>query len=105
MTPDGFDRLRRRTPTAPGPRVTRRSGPPDPEGKRALFSVVEQPPPFGAFTMTCGSCGQSSVLGARQALRLALPSVHLPLLRRGHPSWMRCPVCERRTWVRMAVRF
>jgi hypothetical protein len=35
---------------------------------------------------------------------MALPSVHLPLVRRGHPSWMRCPACARRTWVRLGLR-
>ena len=39
----------------------------------------------------------------RQLVSLALPSVHLPFVRRGHPSWMRCPACSRRTWVKVVI--
>ncbi len=99
----GFDRLRRRDGAGPDPR--RVSAPRDPLGTRALYSAVEtQRPAFGAVSVACSSCGGTSVLGASRALRLAVPSVHLPLLRREHPSWMRCPGCGRRTWVRVSVR-
>ena len=96
-TPAGFDRLRTRT----GRRDVR--APADPQGKQALYSVTEQPPVPGAVTVDCSSCGERSVVTPRQLVTLALPSVHLPLLRRGHPSWMRCPACRRRTWVRVAL--
>ncbi len=39
----------------------------------------------------------------RQLLMLALPSLHLPFVRRGYPSWMRCPACDRRTWVKVVL--
>jgi hypothetical protein len=96
----GFDRLRRRQSEDPGA-----AGPVDPQGRRALYSVAEQPPALGAVTITCSSCGQASVVTPRSLVGLALPSVHLPLVRRDHPSWMRCPACRARTWVRVGVRF
>lgn len=104
MSGPGFDRLRRRTPETPAaPAVT--AGPAaDPQGRRALYSVAEQAPAFGAVTITCSSCSETAVVTPRGLLGLVLPSVHLPVLRRAHPSWMRCPSCGRRTWVRLGLR-
>lgn len=105
-TPEaGFDRLRPRRADA-GPRRAGHgpAAPPDPLGRRALYSGAEQPPAPGAVTLDCSSCRTTSVVTPRGLLGLALPSVHLPLVRRGHPSWMRCPACRRRTWVRLGVR-
>jgi hypothetical protein len=93
----GFDRLRPRTPSAPRPGV------PDSEGKRALFSAEEAAPPFGSVTIACSSCGEHSVVGLGQAVRLALPSVHLPFLRPAPWSWMRCPACGGMHWVDVTV--
>lgn len=98
----GFDRLRPRDGTAGGSadagalRL-------DPQGRGALYSVTTQPPAPGAITVTCSRCGQSSAVSPRRLAKLALPSVHLPLLRRDHPSWMRCPACGRRTWVKVVL--
>jgi hypothetical protein len=96
----GFDRLRRRgaTDSAEVPlRV-------DPQGRQSLYSVPEQQPPApGAVTVECSSCHEVSVVSPRQLVSLALPSVHLPYVRRGHPSWMRCPACGRRTWVKLVL--
>ncbi len=39
-----------------------------------------------------------------QAVLAAVPSLHLPIVRKSYPSWMRCPACRKRTWVRVAVR-
>jgi hypothetical protein len=39
----------------------------------------------------------------RRLATLALPSVHLPMIRRDHPSWMRCPACGKRTWVKIVI--
>ena len=102
---EGFDRLRRRTdPVAGRPRATstgRRAV--DPQGRQALYSTaVEQPAP-GAVTVECSSCGASTNVTPRQLVKLSLPSIHLPLLRRGHSSWMRCPACHRRTWVKLVI--
>ena len=101
MSEQGFDRLRRLTveppPAGPG-------GRPDPLGRRALYSVAEQVPALGAVTVECSTCDQTSVVTPRALVPLALPSLHLPLLRGRHPSWMRCPACRRRTWVRLGLR-
>jgi hypothetical protein len=100
----GFDRLRRRT-ADPLDEVPVGSGAvPDTDGKRALFSAAEQKPSFGSVSLTCSSCAERSVVSARQALRLAVPSVHLPFLRTAPWSWMRCPACGRRTWVDATVQ-
>jgi hypothetical protein len=96
----GFDRLRRRAPDTHHPAPS--AG--DPQGRRALYSVAAQPPALGAVTVDCSACGEGSVVTPRGLVRLAVPSVHLPLVRRGHPSWMRCPACGRRTWVRVGLR-
>jgi len=98
----GFDRLPRRTPEDPD--AFRASSAVDPLGRRSLYSVAQQPPALGAVTVDCSSCEQTSVVTPRGLVGLALPSLHLPLLRRGHPSWMRCPSCGRRTWVRLGLR-
>lgn len=75
----------------------------DAEGKQALFSAEEQQAAFGGITMTCGECGQRSVLSGRRALRSLVPSVHLPRPRSSYRSWMRCPACGRRTWVELRM--
>jgi hypothetical protein len=96
----GFDRLRvRRWDDAP-----ESAG--DPHGRRTLFSDPPQPPatPLVAFSITCSSCGDESLVSARETVGLALPSLHLPLIRRGHESWMLCPACRERTWVRLRLR-
>lgn len=84
--------------------------PTDSEGRRALFSApppaphADRPAAPGAVVVDCGGCGESSVLTPAQALALAVPSIHLPYLRRGHGSWMRCPSCRRRTWVSIQIQ-
>ncbi|MBA2770315.1 MAG: hypothetical protein H0U35_14550 [Sporichthyaceae bacterium] len=99
MTEQGFDRLRRRGPDG-GP-----GGPPaDPLGRRALYSTARQSPALGTVTITCSSCKETAVTSPRGLIGLALPSIHLPVLRRDHSSWMRCPSCGRRTWVRLGLR-
>ncbi|MGZ4594008.1 MAG: hypothetical protein ACXV3C_09070 [Actinomycetes bacterium] len=100
MSEPGFDRLRPRAPEA----ATSAVRPSDPQGRRSLYSVADQVPSIGAVSVDCSSCQRTSVVTPRRLLRLAAPSVHLPLVKRGHPSWMRCPSCGRRTWVRLGVR-
>ncbi len=91
---------RRRAPL-PGARVDR-------DGKNALFSD-QVPPlggvPLGALTVSCSSCRVTTTVTLAQAVLSAVPSLHLFLLRRKHPSWMRCPACEKRTWVRLGIRY
>jgi hypothetical protein len=96
----GFDRLR---PRPPGGRPLVTDTPFDPAGRHALFTASARPPVPGTLTVDCSECGEESVLTPFGALRAAIPSVHLPILRRDHPSWMRCPACGRRTWVRLRL--
>jgi uncharacterized protein with PIN domain len=77
----------------------RRAREPDPLGKRALYSVGQvRGGPFGNLSLECSSCKRESPVRLRDIPRLAMPfSVTLP--RRYH-SYMKCPGCGRRTWVR-----
>jgi hypothetical protein len=78
----------------------------DPLGRMALFSSGEpEPSPSpGSLTMECSSCLASTNVSARDVALAALPlSVHLPFVRRYH-SFMRCPACGRRAWVRLVKR-
>ena len=92
-----FDRVRTRAVTEPA------VAPVDVQGKAALFSTSTTNPSLGAVAITCSQCHTATVVSYLRALHLAVPSVHLPLVRRVYPSWMRCPACEHRTWVK--VRF
>ena len=102
-SPTGFDRLRpRRDRPASHQRASagRRA---DPQGRQALYSTVTEPPAPGAVTVECSNCLEKTAVTPRQLVALALPSLHLPLIRRGHSSWMRCPACHRRTWVKLVI--
>lgn len=74
----------------------------DVEGKRALFSPADARPAAGSVTMDCSACRARSTLTMIQAARTLVPSAHLPLVRR-YASWVRCPVCRRRTWCRLRL--
>lgn len=104
---DTFDRLRPRDGGAPAGQVRqlRAVGPGtvDAEGKRSLFSTTEPSLKRGFVLVDCPRCATRSALTPRQLLRNAVPSVHLPLLRRD-ASWMRCPACRRRGWLRARIR-
>ena len=82
----------------------------DQEGKRALFSATPSQVPvdsqasFGAVVVSCGRCDERTVLTPSQALHLAVPSFHLPFIKKGHGSWMRCPSCHHRTWVSVEIQ-
>lgn len=95
---------------APEDRPTLHDGPADQEGKRALFSSskprlpTESSASFGAVVVDCGRCDERTVLTPSQALQLAVPSIHLPFLKTGHGSWMRCPSCHHRTWVSVQIQ-
>jgi uncharacterized protein with PIN domain len=99
MSDSGFDRLRPRRATTTGVAPLRV----DPQGRQSLYSVGDQPPAPGAVTVACSSCGAESLVTPRQLVALSLPSVHLPFVKRGHSSWMRCPACDRRTWVKVSI--
>ncbi len=97
----GFDRLRTHEPTEPA--QVGGDAVPDQQGKRALFSAVDSRPAFGSVTISCSACGERTVVSLRRATRLAVPSLHLPLLRTAPWSWMKCPACGRRTWVELEL--
>jgi hypothetical protein len=113
---EGFDRVRPRTPQPP---ATAGVAAPDVEGKRALFSSTGDSTRSGAGSVLveCSRCEQPTVLGMAQALRAAWPSLHLALrvghgsdvtvvslFGRDYPTFMRCPSCERVSWVRFTVQ-
>jgi uncharacterized protein with PIN domain len=102
VSANSFDRLRPRHPAA-HPQPVDYETPHDISGKRMLFSAADVTPAAGSVTVDCSNCGQATVLSPAQALRAALPSLHLPIVKRDYPSWMRCPACARRTWVRLSV--
>jgi hypothetical protein len=99
-TPQGFDRLRPRTPEAWSPPAGAAA---DADGKRALFSPGAPTSSVGSVRVDCSSCGVMSVLGMRQALHMAIPSLHLPILKRDYPSFAKCPECQRFTWLRIKL--
>ena len=73
----------------------------DPLGKMALFSAQQRQPFAGTFLVDCSVCHRETPVSPVQLVRAAMPfSVHLPLVRKYH-SFMRCPSCGRRTWVRV----
>ena len=83
------------------------AGPRDHEGRRALFTAEAMAPEVantGAVVISCGDCGEDTVLSAGAALRHAVPSLHLPYLKREHGSWMHCPACQKHTWVSVQIR-
>lgn len=107
----GFDRVRPRTTPPPATPPTAI----DAEGKRALFSSAADMavPSVGSALVECSRCGERSVLGPLRALRASIPSIHLAfrvghrdevrsvgLGDRDYPSYMRCPACNRPSWVR-----
>ncbi len=101
-----FDRVRPRTPDL---HEADELGLVDSDGKRVLFSGVLPgaasgvAPGVGAVSVECSSCGVETALTLTQWLRAAVPSVQVPLLKR-YPSYMRCPACARRTWLRPHFR-
>jgi hypothetical protein len=102
MSMSGLDRVRPRTGAAA---PTTGSEIRDADGKRALFStaVPQSSPAFGSVSVNCASCGEVSALSARQAIKMALPSLHLPFVRRDNPSYVRCPACGKFSWARVSV--
>lgn len=105
-----FDRVRPRT----GPAAPTSQAAVDAEGKRALFTSAEVSlPGVGSALVECSRCGERTVLSPMRALRAAIPSLHLALrvghgddvhaigvAHRDYPSYMRCPACNRPSWVR-----
>lgn len=107
MTPPdpSFDRVRSRgVPRSTADALADQGREPvDVQGKAALFSRAVAAPTFGSVSISCSGCHTATVVTYLRALQLAVPSLHLLVLRRDYPSWMRCPACGSRTWVK--VRF
>jgi hypothetical protein len=100
----GFDRIPMRSAEAQAePLRTAADVQPDQEGRQLLFSPVEHRPAFGSVTVDCSGCSVRTSVSPGQAVALAIPSIHVPLPGKRYPSWMRCPACGRRTWVRLGV--
>ena len=102
----GFDRLRPHQPVGqrdqaetPATMIGR-----DAHGKRALYSGTRPAPAAAGVEVTCSRCRRTSTVGLGRAVRVLTPSVHLPLLRGGHPSLLRCPACGKISWVRLSLR-
>lgn len=93
-----FDRVRSRAATDAS------AAPVDVQGKAALFSDSTAVPSLGSVAITCSRCHSATVVSYARAVRLSLPSLHLPVVRREYPSWMRCPACQERHWVRIRLR-
>lgn len=72
--------------------------PVDPHGKTSLFSG--EPRMDGPFLLECSGCGRNSRVTAGRLLRLALP-LNMTIPFRYHHTWMKCPACEERRWVRI----
>jgi hypothetical protein len=106
-----FDRLRPRSTDSTGipsssPGWSATPAPPaGSQARRPLFSVDEPgEAAFGSVSIECSSCQETSVLALRQALRLAVPSLYLPVLRGRYPAWLHCPACGDWTWTRVRMR-
>jgi hypothetical protein len=68
------------------------------DGRRALFSVAARRP--GTLVVECGSCGARTRVTWVALARRSLPvPVWRPWDR--YSRLVRCPVCERRSWLAM----
>lgn len=81
----------------------RRAREPDPMGKRALFSAGgSHRGSLGTVVLECSSCKRESPVGLIELAKAAFP-LPLTLPRRYH-TLLRCPGCNRRTWMRALWR-
>ena len=58
-----------------------------------------------AFVLDCSECGAKSRVGLIGVMLAATPSLHLPLVKRDYPSFMRCPRCQAHRWVSIGFDF
>lgn len=70
----------------------------DPQGKAALFSKTRRTD--GPFLVECSGCNQTTRIGLTHLLRLAFP-INFTIPLRYHHTWLRCPACANRRWVRI----
>jgi len=97
MTHSTFDRVRTRVESDASVAGV------DVQGNSSLYSRDTVNPSLGSVVVTCSDCHVATVTSYVRVLQLALPSVHLLMVRRNYPSWMRCPACDERHWVK--IRF
>lgn len=85
------------------PKPTSDSGTRDPMGKAALFtSASEKRSNLGTISLECSACKRETPVGWVELLSLMLP---LPVtIPRHHHTWMKCPSCGRRAWMRARWR-
>ena len=70
-----------------------------PVGKHALYTKPERK--SMTCTVECSSCREETRVSYVELAALMFPvHFHVPLFRYHH-SWLRCPACGRRTWVRL----
>lgn len=70
----------------------------DPQGKTALFSDASRAD--GPFIVECSRCQAVTRVGIGRLARLAFP-VNFTLPLKYHHTWMRCPACANRAWLRI----
>jgi len=105
----GFDRIR---PRRPGPVPGHALRPRDPDGRERLYSAVNpvseqgerRPLPFAA-TVECSKCHACSTSTLPRAVIQSLPGLHLPWVKRGYGSFMRCPSCKRFRWMSIRIGY
>ena len=69
--------------------------------KHALYTKSERK--SGTCTIECSSCREETRVSLIELAALLFPiNFHVPLLKYHH-SWMRCPACGKRTWVRIHI--
>jgi uncharacterized protein with PIN domain len=70
-----------------------------PPGKHSLYTASERR--AHTCTVECSSCREETRVNLLELAALLFPiHFHLPFVRY-HQSWLRCPACGRRTWVRV----
>ena len=67
--------------------------------KHTLYTKTERRP--RTCTIECSSCREETRVNYLELAALLFPvHFHLPFVRY-HQSWLRCPSCGKRTWVRI----
>ena len=66
------------------------------DGRQALFSAARRRP--GTLVVECEQCGRKTRVSYLELTRRMLPITAWVPWRR-HSRYLRCPACDRRTWV------
>ena len=67
--------------------------------KHALYTKTERRP--HTCTVECSACREETRVNYIELTALLFPvHFHVPFIRY-HQSWLRCPACGKRTWVRL----